>query len=187
MDAFLDIRLLPDPEFPATTLMNALFSKLHRRLVSFGEGAIGVSFPDVRGGGRTLGSRMRIHGTTDALQKFMATEWLAGMRDHIAMGTPAAVPAEVRHQIVRRVQAKSNPARERRRLIARTGVSEDDAQAAIPDSRVELLDLPFVVLKSQSTGQQFRLFIEHLPAQEASQSGGFSAYGLSAAATVPYF
>ena len=33
MDAFVDLTLLPDPEFPATTLMNALFSKLHRGLV----------------------------------------------------------------------------------------------------------------------------------------------------------
>lgn len=187
MDAFLDIRLLPDPEFPATTLMNALFSKLHRGLVSFGEGAIGVSFPDVREGERTLGARMRIHGANDTLQKFMATEWLSGMRDHVVLGSPAAVPQEVRHQIVRRVQAKSNPERERRRLIARKGVPESEAKVVIPDSRVELLDLPFVVLRSQSTGQQFRLFIEHLPAQDSSRPGTFSAYGLSAEATVPYF
>lgn len=33
MDAFVDIALLPDPEFPATTLLNALFSKFHRGLV----------------------------------------------------------------------------------------------------------------------------------------------------------
>lgn len=187
MDAFLDIRLLSDPEFPATTLMNALFSKLHRGLVSFGEGAIGVSFPDVREGERTLGARMRIHGANDTLQKFMATEWLSGMRDHVVLGSPTAVPQEARHQIVRRVQAKSNPERERRRLIARKGVSEGEAKAAIPDSQVKLLDLPFVVLRSQSTGQQFRLFIEHLPAQDSCQPGAFSAYGLSAVATVPCF
>ena len=34
MDHYLDIRLLPDPEFPAPLLMNALFTKLHRALVS---------------------------------------------------------------------------------------------------------------------------------------------------------
>lgn len=187
MDAFLDIRILPDPEFPATTLMNALFSKLHRGLVSFGERAIGVSFPDVREGERTLGARMRIHASADRLRKFMATEWLSGMRDHVVLGSLTAVPQETRHQIVRRVQAKSSPERERRRLVARKGVSDDEAKLAIPDSSVELLDLPFVLLRSHSTGQQFRLFIEHLPAQDSSRPGTFSAYGLSAEATVPYF
>lgn len=186
MDAFLDIRLLPDPEFPATTLMNALFSKFHRGLVRFGEGAIGVSFPDVADGGRTLGARVRLHGSVEVLRHFMATEWLSGMRDHVETGEAASIPAVVRHQIVRRVQAKSSPERLRRRLVARKGLSEDLARTIIPDSSAEQLDLPFVVLKSQSTGQQFRLFIEHMPAA-AAQSGVFSAYGLSAEATVPFF
>lgn len=187
MDAFLDIRLLPDPEFPATTLMNALFSKLHRGLVSFGAGSIGVSFPEVRDGRRTLGSHMRMHGPQDVLQRFMATDWLVGMRDHVQVGHPAAIPSGVRFQLVKRVQAKSSPERERRRLIARKGVSESEATLVIPDSRAELLDLPFVVLRSQSTGQSFRLFVEHLPAQDFPQPGTFSAYGLSAEATVPFF
>ena len=54
MDAYIDIVLLPDPEFPATTLMSALFGKFHRGLVRYGEGAIGVSFPDVRDEMRSL-------------------------------------------------------------------------------------------------------------------------------------
>ena len=39
MDTYLEIRLLPDPEFVPTMLMNALFSKLHRGLVEQGGGA----------------------------------------------------------------------------------------------------------------------------------------------------
>ena len=187
MDAFVDIRLLPDPEFPPTTLMNALFSKLHRGLVAFGEGAIGVSFPDVRERPHSLGTRMRLHGTADTLRCFMETDWLSGMRDHVTSALPAQVPPEARHQIVRRVQAKSNPERLRRRLIARKGITEDAARAAIPDNCTKALDLPYVVLRSNSTGQQFRLFIEHLPPQNQAQTGEFSAYGLSPDATVPCF
>jgi len=187
MDAFVDIRLLPDPEFPPTTLMNALFGKLHRGLVAFGEGAIGVSFPDVRERIHSLGTRMRLHGTAETLHRFMATEWLAGMRDHVTSAPPAPVPPETRHQIVRRVQVQSNPERLRRRLIARKGVSEEAARAAFPDNCTQKLDLPYVILRSNSTGQQFRLFIEHLPPQNQAQTGEFSAYGLSPDATVPYF
>jgi len=187
MDAFVDLRLLPDPEFPATTLMNALFSKFHRGLVRFGEGNIGVSFPEVGDGARSLGTRLRLHGKADALQGFMDSNWMQGMRDHVHIGSPAPVPAGARHRIVRRVQAKSSPERLRRRLIARKGISETDAHLAIPDSAAKTLALPFILLKSQSTGQQFPLFVEHLPVQDNAQAGVFSAYGLSTNGTIPWF
>ena len=187
MDHYLEIRLLPDPEFPATTLMNALFSKFHRGLVGHGEGAIGVSFPDVKDAHRGLGNRLRLHGSAADLRDFMGANWLTGMRDHVAIDGPAPVPAGARHRIVRRVQAHSNPERERRRLIARKGVSPEEAQMAIPDSRAEQLNLPFRLLSSRSTGQQFRLFVEHLPVEDQPRSGTFGSYGLSPATTIPWF
>lgn len=185
MDHYLEIRLLPDPEFPPNVLMNALFSKLHRALALHGQGNIGVSFPDT---GKTgLGSRLRLHGSAATLQGFMAQDWLPGMRDHTAVGEITSVPATGTHRVVRRVQVKSNPERLRRRLIARKGISEEQAQAAIPDHTAEKLTLPFVVINSRTTGQQFRLFMEHLPPQSQPVTGPFSAYGLSANATVPWF
>jgi CRISPR-associated endonuclease Csy4 len=187
MDTYIDIRLLPDPEFPPTLLMNALFGKLHRGLVNFGEGSIGVSFPDVREKSHSLGHHLRLHSTAATLERFIRGDWLKGMSDHLTVGRPSAVPAQVQYRTVRRVQAKSNPERERRRLIARKGVSENQARAAIPDEKAKLLDLPYVVLNSQSTGQQFRLFIEHMPKEAEARAGSFSAYGLSTTATVPWF
>jgi CRISPR-associated endonuclease Csy4 len=187
MEAFIDIRLLADPEFPVTILMNTLFKKLHKRMVSFGAGAIGISFPDLRERSRLIGSRLRLHGTHSDLQRFMQPDWLTGMRDHISVGKPEPIPSSVRHRVVRRVQAKSSPTRERRRLTARKGISEEEARIAIPDSSAEMLNLPFLVLNSGSTRQQFRLFIEHLPLQDKEQSGKFNAYGLSVNATIPWF
>lgn len=187
MDTYIDIRLLPDPEFPPTLLMNALFSKLHRGLVNFGDGSIGVSFPDVREKSRSLGQHLRLHGTAATLEQFMQSGWLKGMNDHLKVSDHCAVPNKVSHRIVRRIQAKSSPERERRRLIAHKGVSEEKARSTIPDEKVKLLDLPYVVLNSQSTGQQFRLFIEHMPEKVEPQLGSFSAYGLSTTATVPWF
>ena len=67
MEAYIELQLLPDPEFTATTLMNALFAKLHRGLVSQGGERIGISFPDV---GRTsFGLRLRLHGQVADLEK----------------------------------------------------------------------------------------------------------------------
>ncbi|MEY4501830.1 MAG: type CRISPR-associated endoribonuclease Cas6/Csy4 [Pseudomonadota bacterium] len=187
MDSYIELQLLPDPEFPATTLMNALFAKLHRGLVSCGEGRIGISFPDTAPKELGLGSRLRLHGSAADLEKLMALNWLQGMRDHLSSGPISAVPANTGYRAVRRIQAKSSPERERRRLIARKGISHEAAILAIPDSAAQSLKLPYIMLASQSTQQQFRLFIEHLPLQDQPAPGLFSAYGLSAEATIPWF
>ncbi len=185
MDAYLDIKLLPDPEFAPNLLMNALFAKLHRALVEHGAGDVGVSFPCL--GNKSLGAKLRLHGRADALEQLMALDWLHGMRDHAAVGPVGPVPSDASHVIVRRVQAKSSVERERRRLAARLGLDREEAVLRIPDTAAETLALPFVMLKSQSTGQHFRLFVEHLPPQSEPRPGPFSAYGLSPAATVPWF
>jgi CRISPR-associated endonuclease Csy4 len=187
MDRYIDIRLLPDPEFPASVLMNALFGKLHRGLVTHGGRNIGVSFPDVGKNGRSLGERLRLHGNRAELEKLMVSNWLVGMRDHAAVSEITEVPTRAKQRVVRRVQAKSSPERQRRRLIARKGINTEKAIQAIPDSAAERLNLPYLVLTSQSTGQQFRLFVEHLAVQEQAVSGKFGTYGLSAAATIPWF
>lgn len=187
MDSYIELQLLPDPEFPANMLMNALFAKLHRGLVSSGEGRVGISFPDVEQKAVGLGARLRLHGTAADLERLMSANWLQGMRDHLSCSSVSPVPATAAYRVVRRVQAKSNPERERRRLIARKGINAEAAIQAIPDSAAEMLYLPYLLLASQSTQQQFRLFVEHLPVQKEAVPGSFSAYGLSPTGTVPWF
>jgi len=187
MDSYIELQLLPDPEFTTTTLMDALFAKLHRGLANAGEGRIGISFPDVEQKGTGLGSRLRLHGLAVDLERLMSANWLQGMRDHLSSCAISSIPKNASYRVVRRVQAKSSPKRERRRLIARKGISVEAAIQAIPDSAAEKLDHPFVLLSSQSTRQQFRLFVEHLPLRREATPGLFSAYGLSAEATIPWF
>jgi len=187
MDHYVDIDLRPDPEFVPHHLMSALYAKLHRALVGLGCNDIGVSFPRYDASAPHLGSRLRLHGKKDALLALMDTEWLTGMRDHAAVAPPSAVPVGVQHRAVRRVQAKSNPERLRRRLLRRHDISEEEAMHRIPDSAARLLWLPFVQLKSSSTGQAFRFFIDQSAAQPLADEGSFSAYGLSQDATVPWF
>lgn len=187
MDHYVDIRLLPDPEFPAPLLMNALFAKLHRALVDHGGRDIGVSFPDVIQSKRTLGQRLRLHGNSASLDRLMAIGWLQGMRDHVTVTSAQSVPAEVQHCVVRRVQAKSSPERLRRRLAARKSIDAETAQKAIPDSAAEMLELPYVEIASRSTGQRFKLFVEHLKPVPTATAGSFGTYGLGTSATVPWF
>ena len=188
MDHYLDFRLLPDPEFPAPVLMNALFSKLHRALVRIDNRAIGVSFPDVRSEKPSLGGCLRLHGTEEKLSALMNENWLTGMRDHIEQAEIAPVPGDMRHRRIRRVQPKSNAERLRRRYAKRhPDVSPEEIAKLIPESVEQRVKLPFLQLKSQSSGHAFRLFLEHAPLRDEPTEGEFNTYGLSARATVPWF
>ncbi|GLS27959.1 type I-F CRISPR-associated endoribonuclease Cas6/Csy4 [Marinibactrum halimedae] len=184
MDYYTDITLIPDPDFLPPMLMSALFNKFHRGLVSQGLGKIGVSFPKLK---THLGEVLRLHGTVEALDGFMAQPWLTGMRDHCRVGEILPVPDSCEYVTVSRVQSKSNVDRLRRRAQKRHGYTEQEAQERIPDGVEEALSLPFVRVSSQSTGQRFCLFIQQTISQQKSESGKFSAYGLSSSTTVPWF
>ncbi len=186
MDHFIDLRLLPSPEIAQPHLMNALFGKLHRALAAHEGHDIGVSFPRV--GPQRLGDLLRLHGTVRALDTLLARPWLGGVGDHVEVGSLLRVPAGARHRCVRRVQAQSSAARLRRRLMRRHGYDEAAARRRIGNEAEQRLDLPFVSMQSRSTGQAFRLFIDHSPLTDVATAGPFNAYGLSqAAATVPWF
>lgn len=187
MDSYLDIELRPDPEIAAHQLLGALYTKLHKALVAHGSTGIAVCFPDHRIKPATLGTHLRLLGSQTALQALMSADWLGGMRDHVLAHAVAAVPTDAQHRAVRRVQAKSNPERLRRRLMKRHGLNAAQALDRLPDSAAEYLDLPFVQLRSGSSGQTFRMFLNVGPALSVAILGEFNAYGLSQSATVPWF
>lgn len=187
---YIDIRLLPDPEFSQAHLLGALMSKLHRALVQLRASNIGVSFPQQIStplAKRSLGNVLRLHGTADALEGLMRLEWLKGMRDHVATTALAAVPAGAQHCVVRRRQFKTSAERLRRRRMQRKGETAEQAAAAIPLTVERQPKLPFLQLRSASTGQPFCLFVERGELQAQSISGLFNSYGLSQGATVPWF
>lgn len=202
MNHYVDIRLQPDADFAPAMLMAALFTKLHKALVVGAHQNIGASFPQVQEAANTaaakpsrtgahppyrLGLVMRLHGSAAALTALMASDWLRGMRDHVLCGPVQAVPTQHGYRTVNRVQAKSNPERLRRRQMRRHGFTAEQAHARIPDSATEMLDLPFLTVRSQSTGQTFRLFIRQGPIQPEPVQGTFGAYGLSPVTTIPWF
>ena len=187
---YINITLLPDPEFSHAHLLGALVAKLHRALVQGHTTDIGVSYPQHVSqplAKRTRGAMLRLHGTPEALQRLMEEDWLKGMRDHTQVGELLPVPANAQHRTVRRRQFKTNADRLRRRRMQRKGETAEQAAAAIPDTVERRPDLPFVQLRSSSTGQSFCLCVEHGPLQPLPVAGAFNAYGLGHQATVPWF
>ena len=184
MGHFIEICLLPDTEFSSSLLMNALFAKLHRALAEAGHGEVGVSFPQAN---KTLGDTIRLHGSQDALGRLMAIGWLKGLTDYTHVTTVAAVPDKCKHRVVKRVQAKSSVERMYRRSVKKGWLSVEEAESRIASGKDQQLKLPFVQLKSRSTEQSFRLFIQQGKILDSPVAGEFSTYGLSDVATIPWF
>ncbi len=187
---YIDITLLPDPDFSTAHLLGALMAKLHRTLAQGQRTDIGASFPLHVGKPltrRTLGTKLRLHGTPEALQRLMDQDWLKGMRDHTQVAELRPVPADAQHRTVRRRQFKTSAERLRRRRMQRKGETAEQAASAIPDSMERDPDLPFVQLRSNSTGHLFCLFVEHGPLRPQAIPGEFNSYGLGQEATVPWF
>jgi CRISPR-associated endonuclease Csy4 len=187
VDYYLDIQLRPTPESSQPLLMSVLYGKLHRALVTRGAGKLGVSFPDHSAYSRTLGMVIRLHADAGTLDSLMSSLWLGCMAGRIITGEILSVPSGVSYRVVRRVQGKTNVERLRRRYARRHGVALEEARRIIPAAAESRIKLPFVMLCSQSTGQKFPLFVEHLPERASPTEGEFSAYGLSATATIPWF
>ena len=187
---YIDITLLPDPEFSQPHLLGALVAKLHRALVQGQTTDIGVSYPQHIGQPltkRTLGSVLRLHGTPHALQRLMEQDWLKGMRDHTQASELRPAPTDAQHRTVHRRQFKTNVDRLRRRRMQRKGETAEQAAAAIPNTVERRPDLPFVQLRSTSTGQPFYLFVDHGPLLPAAVTGAFNTYGLGQEASIPWF
>lgn len=184
---YIDIHLRPDPEFAASHLLAALYAKLHRALVQLGTDQLAVGFPGYADKPLGLGQVLRILGSADGLSKLMALPWLAGMTDHVQVSPMAPVPEGVPHRQLSRVQAKSSPERLRRRQMKRHSLTQEQARERIPDTAAQTLKLPFLPVRSASTGQTFLLFLRLGPASEPVATGAFNAYGLSATATIPWF
>ena len=188
MTHFCDIRVIKNPEMSFSHVMNSVFSLLHLVLAQKGYQDVGISFPLFNDKG--LGNCLRLHGLETRLQELLSllsNPFWNGIRDYINLSSLERAPENTKYRQVFRVQSKNNVERLRRRLIARKGVTQEEAKKKIPDSVEKRLDLPYLNLSSKSSGQNFRLFIRHGPLLEKNKHGLFNSYGLSIGGSVPWF
>lgn len=185
MNYFIDITLLPDPEFKETVLLNSLYSKLHKALFELKSINIGVSFPNYK---VTLGNVLRIHGEKTTLTDLQGLNWIGGMSGYCVIGDIAPVPEATQFRMVSRVQTTMSNAK-LKRLIKRGTIPEDDIEQyrAKMFSKGKLLDNPYVELVSGSNGHKHRRYIKFSDLLDKSVEGEFDQFGLSKTATVPWF
>ncbi|MFC3909324.1 type I-F CRISPR-associated endoribonuclease Cas6/Csy4 [Legionella dresdenensis] len=183
MDHYIDISILPTPEFPETVLLNALYTKLHRALYDLAATNVGVSFPKYK---ITLGNIIRIHSGQAVLHNLLNLNWIGSMNDLCKVSMIMRVPMNSKFRNISRKQPTMSPSK-LRRLISRGSILEEEIQPYETKMHSKKFDNPYIELISTSSGQRYRRYIEFGELLEQPVSGSFDAFGFSKTATVPWF
>ena len=175
MNYYIDIKLKRVAR--QSVLMNELVHRLHLALVKTGLNSIGVSYPNY---GVTLGDTLRIHGTKADLERLQSVKWANDSATDIQ-----PVPEHSKHAIFSRVRSNLSTSK-LRRLAKRKQLSQQDKKEYKIKMLQSGLDLPFLELRSGSTG---KIYQQHISVcnVDCEQCGTFDTFGLSKNASVPIF
>ena len=196
MKTYLDLTLLPCPDINLYFLWSKLYQQIHLALVSNKTNTngsnVGVAFPQYRyekGEVSQLGKKLRlIANHEESLRQIDILKWLHRLTDYIHATSIKPVPDSVDQYVCySRARVKTNKEHLARRKAKRQGIKLEKALDYYNSFEERHSDLPYVQIRSQNTGQQFRLLIEEIPAKTAEQCGEFSCYGLSRNNPVPKF
>jgi len=197
MKNYIEITLVPDVEIPLNFLWQKVYQALHLRFVEMkdenGLQPIGVSFPKYKydendAKANTLGEKIHLFAPDfETLERFNAKQTLSKLSDYVHVTSIRDVPSNVKmFGCFQRFQVKSNSLRLARRKAKRENVDIEIALSKLNLFNESRTTAPFVVIKSISNGEIFRLFIVYNE-QAKDNSHGFGTYGLSSESTVPIF
>ena len=183
MDHYIEILILPDPEFSASILMNSLYTKLHKALYDHKSTSIGVSFPHFQG---NLGNLLRIHGTTSDLKKLKQQNWIGGMGGYCKVSEVMQTPPNSTYRTVSRKQPTMSQSK-LNRLLKRGSISHDEIKNYKAKMQSKTLTGPYLELESGSNKNKHRRYISFGELQRNPVPGEFDTFGLSKTATIPWF
>ncbi|MBE0515727.1 type I-F CRISPR-associated endoribonuclease Cas6/Csy4 [Sulfurimonas sp.] len=191
MNYYIDIKLQGDTEISLGFIWQKIYAQMHLALVehkdSEGMCSIGFAFPHYMEL-FPLGDMLRVFAPTkEELEILNIEEQLKKFSDYVIISDIKQVPTNIKGYVTfSRKQFKSNPERLARRYAKRHNKTLEEALSIYDDVSAKETKLPFVMMKSNSSNQQMKLFIEKNISDE-QEKGLFSAYGLSKTSTVPYF
>ena len=197
MKYYQEITLIDQAEISSYFIWSKLYTQLHIVLAEVKDTNnkvnIGVSFPQYlfekndKNSKVNLGKKLRIFAQNEAdLKKLDLKKWLDRLTDYVHITSIREVPENIKsYAIYKRKQVKTNAERLARHRVKRGDIGFDEALARYSNV-VTTTDLPFVQMKSLTSDQVFKLFIEKKNAEQ-SESQVFSTYGLSSESSVPEF
>lgn len=191
MKNYIEIELKPAFDMPYHVLLSKIAQQLHFGLVN--KISLGISFPQYSEKRKTLGNIVRVFGTTEQLEQFDINEVLNHYLENVTITDVLDVPNVTKFGTYSRHRSNyghtyAGLARAARRKAKRSGMSYEEAFEYLESFDIgEDNQLPFVSIKSVSTGGIFRLPIKFTicPAENVVEK--FNSYGLSKVNTVPVF
>jgi len=145
---------------------------------------IGVSFPDCK---MLLGKIIRLHGTDKNLNEFQSKNWLGGLSGYCKVSDILAIPQQVKYRNISRWQHNMSESH-LRRLIKRGSITQSEIKAYKAKMfAAQMTTLPYLELESTSTGKHHRRYIQMSDLYDEPVKGEFDTFGLSKAATIPWF
>lgn len=207
---YQEITCLPDHEISVGFVMGKVMDALHLGLVNLAAGSlqcpIGLSFPEYRDRVATaddkepgddssqvprsppIGSKIRLFSRQEEdLQRLGLSGQLERFSDYVHWTSLRLLERKVsKYATYDRRQPKSSRERLVRRQMKRKGLSESEARELYATFEPRDPRLPYLNMRSHSTGQRFRLYVERQLAEEAD-AWCFSTYGLSRSSSVPEF
>ncbi len=193
MKCYLNITLLPNADIALYFLWEKLYQQLHLAFVenqnADGKVSVGVAFPEYNIENNQLGNQLRLFSPSrEVLEELKINEWLSRMIDYVQISNIHDVPEKVEnYACFKRIQPKSNNARLARRKAKRQGISYKEALAYFQSKEEQTSQLPFIHIKSHSSGKRYRLIIAQTETTNTLKAGSFNTYGLSSTNTVPLF
>lgn len=189
MKFYQELTLLPDAESSPYFLWGKVYKQLHIAFVDVQDkhqiNGIGVGFPDYHfdENGKekpTLGLKLRIFANTESdLNTLNVFKWLYRFSDYVKIEDIKAVPENVQsYAIFKRHHAK-NLQKVAQNFADFKGIDFQAALKHCETHKAQPKNYPFIELKSETTGQNFKLSIAKKTLTEA-QNGTFSSYGLGA-------
>ncbi len=194
MKFYLEITLLPNEEVDIHFLWAKLYAQLHLAFVEAATGqggqTVGMSFPRYQADAqmRFLGHKSRLCApNTSDLEKLNLAQWLERLADYVHLSSIKPVPETIKgYAVFSRYRPRFNIDKVAERFAQHKNIGFESALAHCKTYKTPAKMLPFIQLKSQTNGQEFRLAIQQ-KVVEQGQAGVFNTYGLSQNATVPIF
>lgn len=183
MDSYIEITIKPDAEMRENVLLNKVYTKLHKALVTLKSDCIGVSFPNYKA---RLGCVMRIHSNDAMLHDLTGLNWLGGIVGYCDMSDTKAVPSECGYRTISRIQSTMSQSK-LKRLIKRGSISDEQVKSYKANMFTKGLDNPYLELESSSNGHKHRRHLQFGEVKKEPVLGCFDQFGLSKCATVPWF
>jgi CRISPR-associated endonuclease Csy4 len=191
MKYYIDIKLLGDTEVSLGFIWQKIYAQMHLAQAEHKNSEnmcrVGFAFPRYMQK-FPLGDTLRVFASTeDELEVLKIKERLKNFLDYVTISDKKKVPTDIKgYMTFDRKQFKSNPERLARRYAKRHNITVDEALKVYENMQAQKTKLPFVMLKSNSSNQHMKLFIERCTS-DIEVKGLFNTYGLSKTSTVPVF